>query len=215
MPFLAPLAVPLILGGSAVASAAISSRGGGSSSSSSSSTQAQLDPLIKIQTQIAEAAGKSGQQDISTARSGISFVDDFLKKILTGSDDELLKMLDVTGATKNIDENEQLLSEIGVRGGRRAAGLGQASFNRDAAISNLLKQLRFNAPNQLAQLNQMLGNIGLGELSASVGAGAQASNSIFNMENLGQQESDRRTALISNIMQTAGSLAGVIVASRK
>lgn len=214
MPFLAPLAVPLILGGSAVAGAAISSRGGGSSSSSSSS-QAQLDPLIKIQTQIAEQAGKSGQQDIATARSGISFVDDFLKKILTGSDDDLLKMLDVTGATRNIDENEQLLSEIGVRGGRRAASLGQASFNRDAAIGNLLKQLRFNAPNQLAQLNQVLANVGLGELSASVGAGAQASNALFNQQNIGQQEADRRTALISNIMQTAGSLAGVIVASRK
>lgn len=213
MPFLAPLAVPLILGGSAVASAALSRGGGGSSSSSIS--QAQLDPLIKLQTQISESAGKSGQQDLASARSGIGFVEDFYKKILTGSDDDLLKLLDVSGTTRAIDENEQLMSELGVRGGRRAAALGQSSFNRDAAINNLLKQLRFSAPNQLAQLNQVLANMGLGQLSTAVGAGAQASNSIFNLENLNQQEADRRTNLISNIMHTAGSLAGVIVASGK
>ncbi len=211
MPFLAPLAVPLILGGSAVGAAALS-RGGNSSSSSSSTTQQQLDPLIKLQTQIAEASGKSGQEDLASARGGINYVQDFYKKILTGSDDDLLKLLDVTGATKNIDENEQLSSELGVRGGRRASVLGNASFARDAALNNLLKQFRFSAPNQIAQLNQVLANIGLGELSTSVGAGAQASNTSLNIAQLGQQEADRRTSLISSIMGTAGSLAGVLLA---
>lgn len=214
MPFLAPLAIPLIIGGSAVATAAISRGGGNSGSSSSSASQQQLDPLIALQTRIAEAAGKSGQEDIASARSGIGFVQDFYKKILNGSDNDLLKLLDVTGATRNIDENEQLASELGVRGGRRASVLGQASFNRDAAINNLLKQLRFSAPNQIAQLNQVLANIGLGELSASVGAGAQASNNLFNMESLDQQESDRRTGLITSIMATAGGIAGAVLGRR-
>lgn len=201
------------MGGSAVATAALS-RGGRGSSSSSSVSQAQLDPLIQLQTKIAEAAGKSGQEDIASARGGINFVQDFYRKILTGSDDELLKLLDVSGATRNIDENEQLMSEIGVRGGQRASVLGQSSFNRDAAINNLLKQLRFSAPGQIANLNQVLGNIGLGELSTAVGAGAQASNTLFGQANISQQEADRRTNLISSILGTAGSLAGVIVASR-
>lgn len=215
MPFLAPLAVPLILGGSAVATAALS-RGGssGSSSSSSSATNAQLDPLIQIQRQIAEAAGKSGQADITSARGGLDFVQNFYKKILTGSDDELLSMLDVSGATRNIDENEQLASELGVRGGRRASILGNASFSRDAALNNLLKQLRFSAPDKLAQLNQVLGNIGLGELSTAVGAGAQASNTIFGKENVNQQEADRRTSLITGIMSTVGTIAGAALGRR-
>lgn len=211
MPFLAPLALPLIIGGTAVAGTALAGRGGGSSSSSSSSTQSQLDPLIRLQTEISRTAGEAGQRDLTTARTGISSLSDFYNKILSGSDDDLLSLLDVSGATKNIDENEQLMSEIGVRGGRRAATLGNASFARDAALNDLLKQLRFQAPNQLAQLNQMLANIGLGELSTAVGAGAQASNSLFNMENLNQQESDRRNNLITNIMSTAGSIAGVLL----
>lgn len=211
MPFLAPIALPLILGGTAVAGTVLSRRSSNSSGSSSSSSisQAQLDPLIRLQTQISESAGRAGQQDISSAREGIGFVQDFYKKILSGSDDDLMQLLDVTGATRNIDENEQLASELGVRGGRRAAALGQASFSRDAALNNMLKQLRFATPNQLAQLNQVLANIGLGELSTAVGAGAQASNSIFNVANLNQQEADRRNSLINNIISTAGSIAGI------
>lgn len=210
MPFLGGLAIPLLIGGGSAIAGGLASRGG-RNSSSSSSTQSQLDPLIKLQTEISGAAGKAGQADLSTARTGIASLNEFYNKILSGSDEDLMKMLDVTGATRNIDENEQLTSELAVRGGRRAATLGNASFARDAALNNMLKQLRFAAPNQLAQLNQMLANIGLGELSTAVGAGAQASNALFNMENLSQQEADRRNSLITNIMSTAGSIAGIVL----
>lgn len=214
MPFLAPLAIPLILGGSAVGAAALSRGGSSSSSGPSSASNTQLDPLIAVQKQIAEQTSKSGQADLASARGGLDFVNNFYKKILEGGDDDLLKMLDVSGATKNIDENEQLLSELGVRGGRRAASLGQASFSRDAAINNLLKQLRFSAPDKIAQINQVLANMGLGQLSTSVGAGSAASNTAFNVQQLGQQESDRRTNLIGSIMGTIGTVAGAVLGRR-
>lgn len=211
MPFLAP-AIPFIIGGGI--GAGLSRLGGGGSSSSSSSSSAsaaQLDPLIALQRQIAEATSKSGQADLASARGGLDFVQNFYKRILEGNDTDLLSMLDVSGATRNIDENEQLASELGVRGGRRAATLGQASFSRDAALNNLLKQLKFSAPDKIAQINQVLANMGLGQLSTSVGAGSQASNTAFNTQQLGQQEADRRTSLITGIMGTIGTVAGAVL----
>lgn len=212
MPFLAPFAVPLILGGSSVAAAAIAR--GGSSGTSQSELQNQLDPLIAVQKQIAESVGKTGQQDIASARGGYDYVNTFLKQIMEGKSEDLMKYVDASGATKNIDENAQILSELGVRGSRRAAALGQSYFDRDAAINNFIKQLRVAAPQQLAQLYQAYGNLGIGQLSAAVGAGGQASNTIFNAAQLGQQEEDRRAALLSNIFSTVGSVAGIIAGGK-
>lgn len=174
----------------------------------------QLNPIIQSQQKIAEQTSKSGLANTAEARANYDYVSGVLKNILSGSDDELLKMFDSAAMTRNIDENVQQLSEQGVRGGRRAAALSQSYFDRDAAINRVLQQLRFAAPMQLAQVGQAIGNLGLGELSAASGAGAQASNIMFGIEQLKDADSDRRAQLIGSIFAAIGGTAGAIAGSR-
>lgn len=169
----------------------------------------QLQPIINTQSRISEKAADAGLENVATARKEYDYVSQYLKTLFEGNDDQLLKLLDSGEATRNIDENEQLSSSLGVRGGRRAAELGASSSNRDAALSRVLQQLRFAAPDKMAQIAQAVGNLGLGQLSASTGAGAQASNNLFGVEGLKQADEDRRAALLGSIFETVGSLAGV------
>lgn len=175
---------------------------------------AQLNPIIQSQQKINEQTAASGLANTAAARSDYDFVNKYLKDILTGSDENILRLFDTASLTQNIDENVQQLSEQGVRGGRRAAALGQSYFDRDAAVNRVLQQLRFAAPTQISQISQAIGNLGLGELSASAGAGAQASNILFGVEGLKQADADRRAQLIGSIFQAIGGAAGAIAGSR-
>lgn len=168
----------------------------------------QLNPLIEQNKQITGAAGTAGIANIGGAKDDLNYVSKYLKSLLEGSDDNLLKLFDSSEITKGIDENTQQLSELGVRGGRRAAVLGQQNFDRDSSISRILSQLRFGAPDKIANVAQILGNLGLGELSASTGAGAQASNVLFGVEGLKQADKDRKTELIGSIFEAIGAIAG-------
>lgn len=178
------------------------------------SLMGQLQPLIDSQTKISAASSTAGLADTKKASSDYDYVSSYLKKLLEGSDDDLLKMLDASGATKNIDENQQQASELGVRGGNRASILGQSGFSRDAALSNVLKQLRFSAPDKIASIAQAIGNLGLGEISASTGAGAAASNNLFGVEGLKQQDAARRSALIGSIFEAIGGATGAYFGSK-
>lgn len=174
----------------------------------------QLNPIIQSQQKINEQTATSGLANTAAARSDYDFVNSYLKDILSGSDENILKMFDTATLTRDIDENVQQLSEQGVRGGRRAAALSQSYFDRDAAVTRVLQQLRMAAPMQIAQIGQAIGNLGLGELSASAGAGAQASNILFGVEGLKQADKDRRTQLISSIFQAIGGAAGAFLGSK-
>lgn len=175
---------------------------------------AQLNPILQSQQKINEQTAASGLANTAAARQDYDFVNKYLKDILTGSDDNILKLFDTATLTQNIDENVQQLSEQGVRGGRRAASLSQAGFDRDASINRVLQQLRFAAPMQIAQIGQAIGNLGLGELSASQGSAANASNVLFGIEGLKQADADRRAQLISSIFSAIGGAAGAIAGGR-
>lgn len=174
----------------------------------------QLQPYLESNKKIAEQTSASGLADTAAARDNYDFVNKYLKDILTGSDDNILKLFDTAGLTRNIDDNEQQLAEQGVRGGRNAASLAQGYFDRDAAITRVLQQLRFAAPNQMAQIAQAMGNLGLGEISAASGAGAQASNILFGVEQLKDADADRKAQLIGSIFASLGGAAGAIAGSR-
>lgn len=172
---------------------------------------ATLKPLIDTQARISSEAGDSGLANIATATRDYTYVSDYLKKLFEGSDDELLKLLDAGDATRSLDENFQQTGELGVRGGQRAASMGQANFNRDAALSRLLAQLRNAAPDKIANIAQGIGNLGLGTLGASTGSAGMASNIQFGFEQIKDADEDRRAQLIAGIFSAIGSAAGAAV----
>lgn len=175
---------------------------------------ALMQPLIDVQTATAKQASSEGFSDTGKARGDLTFVSDWFKKIMTGSDDDLMKLLDIDGLTKSIDENEQQMSEQGVRGGRRAAVLGSAYFDRDALIDKTLKQLRFAAPDKIADIAAQIGQLGLGEIGAGTGAANSAGNMLLSVKEMQQREKDRRAALIGNILGAAGSALGAYFGSK-
>jgi hypothetical protein len=171
---------------------------------------AQLTPYLDAQKKTVEQTTAAGLENTAAARSDYDYVTKYLKDILSGADENVLRLFDTAGLTQNIDENVQQLSEQGVRGGRRAAALSQSYFDRDAAIEKVMQQLRFSAPQQISNIAQAIGNLGLGELSAGQGAGAQASNILFGVEGLKQADQNRRAQLIGSIFQAIGGAAGAI-----
>lgn len=174
----------------------------------SSDTYNYLAPLYINSRKLSDAAGTQGIADSKKASDNLSFVSDWFKNILTGSDDSLLKMFDVSGLNKNIDENQQQLAETGVRGGSRAAGLGQSSFDRDAAINKALQALRFAAPEHIAAIAGQIGSLGVAQESVSNQASDAAAKDVGIYADQAQHEKDRKDALIGSIFAAIGGIAG-------
>lgn len=167
-----------------------------------------IQPLIDLQKKQSEANYAAGTGDIATARTGLNKDANYWDTVLNGTPDELMKMFDASGITKQTDENEQQIGDLGVRGGARAATLGNASFSRDAELNRVLAQLRTAAPSQHAQLMQALANIGLGEESAAQGATAGASQNIFGIANVQLQQQQMHDQMIASIISSIAGAAG-------
>lgn len=170
--------------------------------------QRQIQPLIDEQLATSKKTTDYGLGDVGASRKGYGEVVDYWKNVMNGNPDDLMKLLDSSNETRNIDENMQQLGESGVRGGVRAAALGNQSFDRSAALNRVLTQLRNAAPSQLAQLYQAMGNLGLGELSAAGGSGAQASNNIFGITNAQLSQQQIKNQQIAQIIGAISSAAG-------
>ena len=174
----------------------------------------KLNPLIQLQTDTAKQANTEGFKETGKAYSDLDFVSNWFKKTLEGSDDDLLKMLDASGFTRNIDENQQQQAESGVRGGARSAVIGGASFGRDAALNKILSQLRFAAPHEIAGIAAQIGSLGESELGMIPPNASGASQDLFGIEQLRQQDKARKDALIGNILGLAGSVAGAALGAK-
>lgn len=184
--------------------------GGGSKKDPYADLLSQLNPLIDQNKQISSQAGTAGLLDTGNGKDDLNYVSDYLKSLLHGSDDEILKLFDSSEITAGIDNNVEQISSLAPRGGRRAASIGQSYFDRDSSINRILEQLRLGAPDKLSGVAQALANVGLGEISASTGAGAQASNVLFGVQDLRQQDKDRKAQLIGSILGAVGSVAGAV-----
>jgi hypothetical protein len=184
--------------------------GGGPKKDPYAALNAQLNPLIKAETDVTTKTTQAGLDNIGTARNDLDYVSNWLKKIVGGSDDEILKMLDASGITANMNENAQQVAEQGIRGGARAAIIGSSSANKDAALQRALQQLRFAAPDKIAAIANSIGNLGAAELGTGTNASNAASGDIFGVQNFIQQDKARKTELLGSIFESIGTAAGLI-----
>lgn len=205
--------IPLIAGvGGALFGASRKKSSNNSSSTSTSSLDAQQQQLIDIQKRLADYGIPAGQANFEKAGAAYDTSLDFYKKILGGSNNDLMSLFNADEYTKSADESEATAYNLAGRSGSRAATLAGVNESRMGNLFKMISQLRSSAPSEIANIGQAIANMGAQQLSAGSGGLASASNSIFGLQQLRNQEADRRASLISSIIGTAGSVAGAAIA---
>jgi hypothetical protein len=184
---------------------------GGSSSVDSSDPFASL---IESQKKMGEQSFAGSMADIATARGKLEASSNLYNAITKGTPDEVLQYLDASGATRQMDDNEQIASQLGVRGGQRAAVIGQQGFAKDAALNNLLKQFKFNAIAQNTDIGKAFGSLGVSEGNLATTASGQATQGLVSQAQIAAQQAAAKSNMIGGILGTVGSIAGVVLAKK-
>lgn len=187
--------------------------GGGDKKNKNDPLTSQLQPLIDLQKQFAQYGFPASESNFGKAGGAYNTALDFYKKILTGSDDEIMKLINANEFTKSTDESQALAYNLGGRSGTRTASLANSSFDRSAILQKILSQIRSGAPGEIANIGQGFANMAGAQAGAATGTSQGASNIIFGLKQIQQQEADRRAALISSLISAAGSAAGAFAAS--
>ncbi len=190
----------------------------GKSAAKSANQPQPLDPqqqqLIDIQKKLADYGIPAGEASFNKAGGAYDTSLDFYKNILSGSNEDILKLLNADQYTKSADESEANAYSLGGRSGSRAAVLSGVNESRAGAINRAVTGIRANAPGEIANIGQAIGNMGAQQLSAGAGGVSGASNILFGLAQLQQQSADRRAQLIGSIIGTAGTVAGAVIANR-
>lgn len=204
--------IPLIAG--AVGGAVLGRKSSSSSSTSAQAIDPQQQAIIDIQKRLADYGIPAGQESFTKASGAYDTSLDFYNKILTGSNDDLLSLINADEYTRSADEAEATAYSLAGRSGNRAAALSGVSETRAANLNRILTQLRASAPGEISTIGQAIANMGAQQLSAGAGGLTSASNALFGLSQLKQQDADRRSQLIASIIGTAGTVAGAVLGGR-
>jgi len=169
--------------------------------------QLQLSDTLK---KLADYGIPAGKESFEKASGAYDTSLDFYKNILNGSNEDLLKLINADEFTKSADEAQATAYNLAGRSGSRAATLAGVEESRMGNLSRVLTQLRSSAPSEIANIGQAIANMGAQQLGAGTGSITSASNILFGLSNVKQQEADRRAQLIGSIIGTAGSIAGAV-----
>lgn len=202
--------IPLIAAGVGIGGSLLGRRG------SSSTPQNTIDPqqqsIIDIQKRLADYGIPAGQASFEKASGAYDTSLDFYRKILSGSNEDLLNLINADEYTRAADESEAAAYNSGGRSGSRAAVLSGVNESRAGDLNRILTSLRASAPGEISSIGQAIANMGAQQLSAGAGGLSSASNTLFGLSQLRQQDADRRSQLIASIIGTAGTVAGAIAA---
>lgn len=207
---IASFGIPLLIG----AAGSLFRRGGGSGGTSSSAIDPQQQTIIDIQRRLADYGIPAGQASFARAGEAYDTSLDFYRKILTGSNDDLMSLLNADEYTKSADEAEATAFNLAGRSGARAAVSAGVSESRAANLNRILTALRASAPGEISSIGQAFANMGAQQLSAGAGGLSSASNTLFGLSQLRQQDADRRSQLIASIIGSGATIAGAIIAGR-
>lgn len=185
-----------------------------SSSNPATAIDPQQQSIIDIQKRLADYGIPAGEESFKKAGAAYDTSLDFYKNILNGSNEDILKLLNADEYTKSADESEAAAYNLGGRSGSRAAVLSGVNESRAGNLNRIITGLRSSAPAEIANIGQAIGNMGAQQLSAGAGGLSSASNALFGLAQLKQQEGDRRAQLIASIIGTAGTVAGAVIANR-
>lgn len=191
-----------------LAGATIGKLFGGGKKSKEPTLQDQLAPFLQQFSNISNTYSSQAGADYSKAGAGYDEALNYFRSIMSGNREDLLKVTDASAITKASDEQAQQNYELAPRGGRRAATAQNSSFDTFAELNRYLQNLRGQAPGQIANIAQAIGNMAQGKLSAAMGGTSGGSNLLFGEEQIKQQIADRHAALLGSIFEAAGAVAG-------
>lgn len=173
----------------------------------------QLQPIIDLQKKFAEYGFPAAKESFGQASNTYDTSLDFYKKILNGSNEDILGLLNADEYTKSADESEANAYNLGARGGSRAATLAGVNESRAGSLNRAITELRTSVPDKIANIGQAIANMGAQQASLATGTSIGASNILFGIQGVKEKEADRRAQLISSIIGAAGSAAGAFAAS--
>lgn len=189
--------------------------GGGGNKKESSEVQNlnnQLSPLVELQKEFAKYGFPAAQKSFGQAGAAYDTSLDFYRKILSGSNSDLLGLINADEYTKSADEAEAGAYNLAGRSGSRAATLAGVNESRSGNLNRILSELKLTAPDKIASLAQAISNMGAQQASLATGTSSNASNTLFGIQNFREAAADRRAQMISSIIGAAGSAAGAAFA---
>jgi hypothetical protein len=142
--------------------------GGGSQATASK----QQNELAAAMTDVTKYGLSQAKSTIPKAMSALQLPLDFWTKILSGDRQSIMSTLtpEVSSVSEQYQAGRKAASEFSPRSGGRAAGLSESRFKEAGDIQNLISGMRTTSADEVTQLGQILGNLGLGELGASTSA---------------------------------------------
>jgi hypothetical protein len=153
---------------------------------------------------------KTGKESITGGLGGLNEVQDFYQSIMSG--DVGLDYFNSPELTQNQDENQRILEEFGVRGGRRAADLSGLQVSRESSLNKAYQNLKQQAPQGLQNVSGQILDYGQQASTLALGAYSDIVDKYLNEFNieLGGREnaSDRKAAIINGVLAAAGTAIG-------
>jgi hypothetical protein len=171
-----------------------------------------LQPYLNKQNQISDAALATGNKNVGAGTEGIDNLIKYYTNFASGSRDDILKNVDLSGITKSYDQAEGNLANFGVRGGRSAGQLAGLNFDKAAQINKIVQALRESAPHELENLYGTLLNLGTGQVNTAIGVNQSNLGAVTNATSMALQkkmaDDANRAAMISSIFGAAGGALG-------
>lgn len=174
-----------------------------------------IKPTIQTNYAIGQQRYDAGRDLENKSVSNIDYLTNYFKKFLEGGDSSaLLDYVDQEGLNQRFDANSGAVAELMPRGGRRGSQLGNLSFDKSTAVSNLINQVRQKSPDAIAQLSQMLA----GMAGQDFGTSNNAFNGVLNALGMSiepyEKQRDRKTAVINSIISGGASALGFVLGGK-
>jgi hypothetical protein len=177
-----------------------------------------LSPYLQKQGQISDYSLDAGKENIAAGTAGIGSLINHYKGLISGSRDEVLSNVDVSGITKSYDQAASNLANFGARGGRSAGQLAGLDFEKASQINKIAQNLRDTAPHELENLYNSLLGLGTGQLNLAAGTNAANLSSVTGVANSALQkamaDAQNKAALIGSIFSAAGGTLGAILGAK-
>jgi hypothetical protein len=149
-------------------------------SSGSGGQTDQQKQLTTAETDIAKFGLGEAKQNLPQARTSRQQPLNFFQALLSGDRNTILSALspEVSTLTSQYDTGRKTAEEFAPRGGGRGAALEELPFRKASDIEQLVAGARATGAAGVTGIAQLLGNLGLGEVSAGTGAASAASENI-------------------------------------